>query len=101
MSNKKGNLLPSLGLALSLVFLPVGDKFLHMWEGLWRQGTERPKRDPTRENDHCAQQDQPSLRWRRYHRPHAPGLAREIKTPVEEDGGNAGVPWQPGDSVYV
>ena len=47
MSNKKGNLLPSLGLALSLVSLPAGDKFLHTWEGLWGQGTERQGREET------------------------------------------------------
>ena len=62
---------------------------------------ETGERDTTCENGHRAQQDQSSLRWRRYCRPHAPGVAAEIKTPMEQDGGNAGVPWQPGDRVYV
>ena len=102
MSNKKRKSTPLPGVSPLAGLSSCGRQVsAHVGRLVGAGDRERGERDTTRENDHGVQQDQPSPRWRRYRRPHVPGVAGEIETPMEEDGGNAGIPWQPGDSVYM
>lgn len=73
MSNKRELYSPPRGKPSRWSFFLRETVFCTCGRACASRGQRDGERDSTREDDHSAQQDEPSLRWRRYRRPHARG----------------------------